>query len=50
MFDIGIGEVVVIAVVALLVFGPDRLPAMARQWRDFMRNVREQATRARADL
>lgn len=31
MFDIGFWELVIIAVVALLVVGPDRLPAFARE-------------------
>lgn len=30
MFQIGFWELVVVAVVALCVFGPDRLPAIAR--------------------
>ena len=30
MLDIGLGEVALIAVLALLVFGPDRLPGAAR--------------------
>lgn len=30
MFDIGIQELIVIFVVALLIFGPDRLPELAR--------------------
>ena len=31
MFDIGFWELVIIAIVALLVVGPDKLPAFARQ-------------------
>jgi sec-independent protein translocase protein TatB len=31
MFDIGFWELVMIATIALLVIGPDRLPAFARQ-------------------
>jgi Tat protein translocase TatB subunit len=38
MFDVGLGEILVIAIVGLLIFGPDRLPkAIAkglRGWRD----------------
>lgn len=30
MFDVGFWELVVIAVVALIVFGPDKLPGLAR--------------------
>ena len=31
MFDIGFWELIIIAIVALLVVGPDRFPAFARQ-------------------
>ena len=31
MFNVGIGEIVVIVLVCLVVFGPERLPGMARQ-------------------
>ena len=31
MFNIGLGEIVAIVLVTLLVFGPERLPEMARQ-------------------
>ncbi|PSL01872.1 Tat protein translocase TatB subunit [Haloactinopolyspora alba] len=50
MFDIGIGEVFVILVVALLVFGPDRLPAMAKQAASFVRDLRTMVANARRDL
>jgi sec-independent protein translocase protein TatB len=50
MFDIGAGEFIVIAIVALLVVGPERLPALARQWTSTLRAVREQAAKARTDL
>lgn len=30
MFDIGFGELVLIGVIALLLFGPDKLPVVAR--------------------
>jgi len=43
MFDVGLGEILVILLVALLIFGPDRLPrAVAkglRGWRDFRSTV-----------
>lgn len=52
MFDIGFSELVVIALVALLVFGPKRLPEMARTagfWmgriRRFMDNVKQDLDR-----
>lgn len=50
MFDIGIGEVFVILVVALLVFGPERLPEMARQAASFVRDLRAMVANARRDL
>jgi sec-independent protein translocase protein TatB len=50
VFDIGAGEFIVIALVALLIIGPERLPAMAKQWTATLRAIREQAARARTDL
>ena len=50
MFDIGAGEFIVIALVALLIIGPERLPTVARQWVQTLRAVRQQAATARADL
>ncbi|WP_298331608.1 Sec-independent protein translocase protein TatB [Haloactinopolyspora sp.] len=50
MFDIGIGEVFVILVVALFVFGPDRLPTMAKQAASFVRDLRTMVANARRDL
>jgi len=50
VFDIGAGEFIVIALVALLIVGPERLPSIARQWTGTLRAIREQAARARADL
>ncbi len=31
MFNVGIGEIIVIVIVCLVVFGPERVPEMARQ-------------------
>jgi Tat protein translocase TatB subunit len=50
MFDIGIGEIIVIAVVGLLVFGPDRLPEMARQAGGWMRDLRRMVASARTEV
>ena len=50
MLDIGLGEVIVIAILALLVFGPDRLPKVAADAARALRNVREMATAARREL
>ena len=52
MFGIGIGELILILVIALIVFGPEKLPEIARnigkfyrQIRDFSDNVRENIER-----
>jgi len=48
--DIGLGEIIVIVVVALLVFGPDRLPKVAADAARMLRQVRVMAASARKDL
>lgn len=50
MFGMGPAEVGVIIVVALLVFGPDKLPAMAKQAGQLVRTVRQMAENAKNDL
>lgn len=50
MFDIGVGEILVIAVVGLLVFGPDRLPEMAKQAGSWMRDLRRMVASARREV
>jgi len=50
MFGIGWPEMFVIAVVAMLVFGPDKLPDLARQLGKFVRTVRQMAENAKDDL
>lgn len=50
MFGIGLPELLVIGVVAILVFGPDRLPEFARQAGRFLRQVRQFTQAARDDL
>ncbi len=50
MFDIGIGEILVILVVALLVFGPERLPTMVKQGASWVRDLRAMVANARRDL
>jgi sec-independent protein translocase protein TatB len=47
---IGLPEMAVIALVAVLVFGPDRLPDLARQAGRFLRQMRNLANAARDDL
>ena len=50
MFDIGIGEILLMAVVGLLVFGPDRLPRAAADAARWLKQVRAMASGARQDL
>ncbi len=50
MPDIGFGEIIMIVVVALLVFGPDRLPKVAADAARTLRQVRQMAASARKDL
>ena len=48
--DIGFGEILVIAVVGLLVFGPDRLPEMAKQAGGWVRDLRAMVASARSEM
>jgi sec-independent protein translocase protein TatB len=50
VFGIGFGELVVIAFLAVLVFGPDRLPELAKQAGQFARKLRNFANNARDEL
>lgn len=50
MFGIGIPELLVIAVVATFVFGPDRLPEFARQAGRMIRQLRKLSQQARDDI
>jgi sec-independent protein translocase protein TatB len=50
MFGINMWEFIVLLLVALAVFGPDRLPDVARQAGRFMRTARTMLTNARAEL
>ena len=40
MFDVGFGELALVAVVALLVFGPEKMPELARQVGKFVGGAR----------
>ncbi|HET8562204.1 MAG TPA: sec-independent translocase [Marmoricola sp.] len=50
MFGIGLPELAVILLVAVIVFGPDRLPEFARQAGRFVRQVRNLASNAQDEL
>ncbi|HEU4811493.1 MAG TPA: sec-independent translocase [Nocardioides sp.] len=50
MFGVGLTEMAVIAFVAVLVFGPDKLPDLARQAGQMMRKARAFANSARDEL
>jgi sec-independent protein translocase protein TatB len=50
MFDIGLPEFAVLAIAAVFIFGPDKLPDLARQAGRMVRTVRELASNARSEL
>jgi sec-independent protein translocase protein TatB len=50
MFDIGITEILIVAVVALVVLGPERLPKAARMVGFWVRKARSQWYAVKAEL
>lgn len=50
MFDIGIEKFGLLIVLALIIFGPDQLPRIARQAGQALRQLRRLATDATSDL
>ena len=50
MFGVGLPEFLVIFVVAIIVFGPDRLPDFARQAGRMVRQIKKFADSARDDI
>ena len=50
MFDVGLGEILLLLLAALFVFGPDRLPTVVAQAARLIRQVREMAAGARSEL
>jgi sec-independent protein translocase protein TatB len=50
LFDIGPGEFLVIAIVGLLIVGPERLPKMLAEGVKWLRLLRDQAVKARGEI
>lgn len=50
LFDIGPGEFLVIAIVAVLIVGPERLPKMVAEGVRWLRVLRDQAANARREI
>jgi len=50
VFDLSLPKLLVLAVLALIIFGPDQLPKMAAQAGRALRDLRRIAESARADL
>ena len=50
MFDLSITKLLVLAVIGLVIFGPDQLPRVAGQIGRVLRDLRQMADKARADL
>jgi sec-independent protein translocase protein TatB len=50
LFDLSFVKIAVLAIVAIVVFGPEQLPKMAVQAGRALRDVRRMAENARADL
>jgi len=50
VFDLSFTKLLVLAVIALLIFGPDQLPKIARQAGTALRDLRRIAESAKADL
>ncbi|QIK75619.1 sec-independent translocase [Nocardioides piscis] len=50
MFDVGLMELALIAFVAIIAFGPDRLPVLAKQAGVMIRKAKAMANSARDEL
>jgi sec-independent protein translocase protein TatB len=50
VFDLSITKILILAVLGLMIFGPDQLPGMAARAGKALRDLRGMAERAKADL
>jgi sec-independent protein translocase protein TatB len=50
MFDIGLSEMAIVAVVALVVLGPERLPKVAKQAGEWLGRLRRYVDDVKADI
>lgn len=50
MFGMGGLEIVVLAIIGLVIFGPNQIPTAVRQARGILRNLRRMADSAKRDL
>ncbi len=50
MFDVGFWEMVLVGIVALLVFGPERLPRVARETALWIRKARSMVASVKHDI
>ena len=50
MFNLGFPEIALVLFVSLIVFGPNRLPEIARSMGKFLRNFQSETNRAMSDL
>jgi sec-independent protein translocase protein TatB len=50
MFDVGFSELLLIALVALIVFGPERLPKLVKETSYWIRKVRSSMHSAKSEI
>ena len=50
MFDIGFWEIVIIAIIALVVVGPERLPGLIRDLRRWINTIRRYITHTKQSI
>jgi len=50
MFDVGFSEMLMVGLIALLVFGPERLPRVAKEAALWIRKLRSMATSVKQEI